>query len=1318
MDQLEPGMSFEGRYTVLGELGAGSFGRVYRARQLSTGQDVALKLLHESELETPEQAEKVRERFRRELRACAQLAHPHIVRLLDSGETAGGQLYAVFEYVPGATLRQVLETERRLAFPEALSVMGQVLDALACAHELGLVHRDLKPENIMLVRTGLRRHALVLDFGLAGATAFDQSAARLTVTGEILGTPAYAAPEQLRGEPVTASADLYSWGLILIECLTGETVVRGRTAYEALMKQLAPEAVPLPAWLRDHRLDRIISAVTAKDPAHRDVSAARLLVALEEAQRRVAELAPAAALGEEERRQLTVVTFGTRVMGPAGNHVDLEALDRAERLQLALVARLAREAGGTLARPQAGRVSVVFGYPRAREHDARRAAQLALRVVDEAGQAGPHAGGVRLQARAGLHSGLGTVRMETSAPDGEPACEVAGEPLAASVQLLERADAGDVLATEDTRALLGGRLATEPAGTLDLPDRQTPLAVFRLRRREERATVEALSGRPETPLADRTRELAQLGSALERARAGIPGVVLVQGEAGIGKSRLVRELRRRVADPGWLECRCVAEDQASPLRPLIALLGTLRQPLDHLLVRHGFDVGETAPLFASLLGLAADDRYMGRPLSPERLKEATLKATCTLLIRMATAEPLVLAIEDLHWSDPTTLELLQLLVEEVRAAEVVAGGARVALLLLLTARPEFTSPWGAGEVTLVPLERLAVAEVAPMVVAQWTRAEAPSPALILRIAARTDGVPLFVEEVMQVLQATGTGGDADIPGTLRELLAARLDALSPSAYETAQLAAALGREFPHDLLAAASEHDGKTEWMLRRDLQELVDRRLVYRRSAAGAYVFKHALVRDAAYDSMVPATRRRVHRRIAETIVEQLPGLADERPELLAHHQYEGGDALAAAAGWLRAGDRARRRAAYVEAVEHLERGLAGLVGVPESRERREVELELLIALGTVHFSTKGYGAPEVGETFGRARELCGDEGGEAASLKTLTGLVSMYLIRGDRDATEELLPRCRVLTGEGHEAAARVFGHVALGAYAFWRGNHRPARAELDRARSIYRTEEFRRFAVEYGWDGGVFAHGYAMWNEAILGRPAETEALYRDLLALAESSFDPYSLPLALGFGMAAAQVLLNVEATAARAARLIEVAAEQRMYLWLAVAQCGQGWVLARQGACDDGVALLRQGLDLYRMTGAMTPYAYYLSFLADALRAAGKIDDGLAVVAEGLALCEQTLGELPAPELWRLRGELARSSGDRVAAEAAFRRALEVARARSATVWALRAAVSLADLLAEQGRADEGRAILRTEIGPLRDAETFPDLDAARELIGG
>lgn len=1324
------GSVFQGLYEILSELGAGTFGRIYKARQLSTGQEVAIKTLHVrggAGANTSDQSDV--DRFRRELKLCAALSHPHIVRLIDSGEYGAGLLYVVFEHVPGTTLRELLTSEGALEMGEAVHLMAQVLDALGCAHAQGVVHRDLKPENMMVTRTGIRRNALVLDFGMGGFVSEQQhpELTRITATGELLGTPSYAAPEQLRGEPPSLRSDIYSWGLVFLECLTGEAAFSGDSVHDVLLKQLSPDPVPMPGWLRRHRLRRVLEAATVKDVAKRDVTLAGLLEFLETIARdvppgrRAAEPSPPGQT-KGERRQLTIVACRVVVTRADRQPVDLDELDRALRAKQDVVTKIGSSFGGTIASPMTDRLLLAFGYPKGHENDGRRGVRAALEIVRESGSR-PSDTILDSQVHVGIHSGLLIVRGH-GARVGDTDLELVGTAPGIALRLAECAAAGEVLISLPTLQLLREEVDTEPVADSESPEESGRLPVFRvqgLRRPIDQGTLRA-----ETPFVGRREELAQLHALWRQAESGEPRCVLLTGEPGIGKSRLIRELRRGVPSDTWLECRCVAEGQSSPLQPIIEVLKGTYGPIDQLLARHGFDLTQTVPLFASLLGTPLDDRYAPLRLSPERQRELTLQAIVSLVLRIARRGPLAYVVEDLHWADPTTLELLALLVEELHAAEVAEPGEAPRLCVVLSARPEFSSPWGTADMPVLALPRLGRGDVETLVGAGFP-GETPPPGLVECVSARTDGIPLFVEEMTRAVvespallaQAaawTSKGGwDLEIPGSLRELLAARLDGLSESARETVQLAAALGREFGYDLLQAVTP---RHESLLRGDVRELLDARLLHQRRSRedGALVFKHSLVRDAAYGSMLRGTREAVHRRIATILGERFPQLAERQPELLALHLEAGGQTADAIRYWHRAGDRLLRRAAYAEATGHLRRGLAALERVPASAERDRNEIELLTTLGTVLFSTKGYADPDVEGTFGRARALC-EKAGEDVSLKILAGIMGVYITRNDCGATETLLPQFHRLAERRGDAPAQVTAYATLGQDAFWRGEHVRARDYLDRARGAYLTDEFGRFARDYGYDGGVFSCTYRMWNLWALGYPLQAAAAYRELMDIAARSFDPYTLPLALGFGIVLAHACRDGDATLARSEELVVLATEQKLFFWLALGLCGRGGARALQGRAGDGIEDIQQGLSLLRMIGVIISYGYHLTFLAAAHLEMGQIAAGLAAVTEGLDLCAHGLGRFHEPELLRLQGELLRREGRLAEAEAPLRHAVSLAEERGAKGWAIRAATSLGGLLAAQGNRTEAARVVTAAYDTMPEGSDLPDVEDAKTLLG-
>jgi TOMM system kinase/cyclase fusion protein len=1326
---LSLGSIFQGGYEILSELGAGTFGRVYKARQLSTSQSVAVKILRLQRGEPNVDSQSQIERFRREMRLCGELSHPNIVRLIDSGESDEGILYAVFEFVPGSTLKAILAAEGKLSYGETVHLMSQVLDALSCAHARGVVHRDLKPENIMVTKTGTRRNALVLDFGLGGLTgdAGTLQLPQITMTPQVMGTPSYAAPEQLRGERASTRSDLYSWGLVFLECLTGELAVDGATVQEIIFKQLGPEPIHIPTWLRKHRLGGVLQAVTAKQVEKRDVTIEGLFQALSLTDREDLPDGQASAqtraLAEGERRQVTLVCcrlLATRLQGDA---LDVEELDELLHAEQAICAELAARGGGHLAGAMADRFLLAFGYPQAHEDDARRAARAALQIAAEMERSNARLQAereLRLEARIGIHTGI-VIARELRRASRFVVDDLAGLTPQVAFGLEELAGPGEVLASLPTQRLLRGEIGSVAAGELKLAGLSESFPVFRLTGPQRQpAALDTIPLVRETPLVGRANQLRELVAAWRQAQAGRARVVFIRGEPGIGKSRLLRELRREVEAGGWLECRCLEENQGTPLRPVVDLLSRIDEPIESLLSRNGFDLAETLPLFTDLLSQFAAEPPAILPYSRERQKELTLNALVALLFKMAEAQPRILAIEDLHWADPTTLELTTLLVQEARGAETLEGQPGARLCALFTARPEFDPPWAPVDTTVIQPPRLGREEIEEMITAGLAREQSLSRATIDEIIRRADGIPLFVEEVTRVLieaaapaAARPKSGAPMIPSTLRDLLTARLDALSPGAKETAQLASVLGREFRYEVLKAASRKD---EPALREDLRDLSQAGMVFHRRSVRSetYVFKHVLVCDTAYDSLMRSARQDLHRRVASVLKQRFPEVEQHRPELLAQHFEGAGDVDAAVDYYHRAGSRAMRRGAYVEAARQLGHGLELLRAQSESPDRRQLELEVLTTLGTVQFSTRGFGSDDVERTFSRARALGEQLGGEV-SPKVLTGIMGVYFTRSDRESTAALLPIFEQLA-ERSDPVAAITGHATLGLAALFEGDLETARERLTVARRYYGTEEFQTFARAWGYDGGMLVYAWqtiALWQ---LGYPDQAEALRREMMSIAEATKEPYSLLIALSFGTTLTDYRGDDAATLELAARLMQLSSEQRLYAWLASAMVAQGGALLRGGDAEAAIAQIRQGLDLFRAAGVLLSYSWFLPDLAAAYAAAGKVGEGLAIVDEGLSRCERELLRFHEPELWRVKGELELRQGDATAAEASFRRALEIARRRRAKSFELRAAMGLSRLLRQQGRAEEACSSLRGLYRGFTEGFETRDLREARALL--
>jgi len=1310
------GMVFQGRYEVLSQLGEGGFSQVFRGRQQATGQEVAIKVLrHLHSRDAGHVA-----RFQREMRLCARLYHPHIVRLIDSGESEPDLLYTVFEYVPGRTLADVLEEEETLPPWEAVHLMLQVLDALGCAHKLGIVHRDLKPQNIMVTSTGVRRNAQVLDFGLGvlSAESRQEELARITRTHDLLGTPAYAAPEQLRGEPVTARADLYAWGLIFLECLTGQRAVRGATVQELIFQQLGAEPISLPEWLEGHRLGRLLRRVTHKDARERAVSAQELLRELEacgtqgwpspDAARApsLEEALPVSASGE--RRQLTAVCCGVWLEESGRETADVEDLDASLRAQHAICTELARRhearVGGTLGE----QVLLYFGYPQAREDDARRAARLALEWLEALERRG-------VEARVGVHTGLVIIpHSRAHGPGDAPA--VAGTTPGMAARLAALARPGEALVSEASAKLLRDAFTLEPT---DVQGETRFRLGAELR---ARTGAHEAPGTPASRLFGRTLELELLGQRWQQTLAGSGQGLLLLGEPGIGKSRLAQELARqaRHTPHTFLECRCTPEGRHSTLRPVVELLeGLLGRgrdwtaeqtcaALEALLARHGFDLAETLPLFTALLSVEGSaGRYPPPDVSPQRKKELTLQALLSLLFEMASRLPVLMLVEDLHWADPTTLELLTLLVND-------APGAR--LCLVLTARPQFTPPWPAAQGLQVQLSRLERQQVAAMV-EELTRQAPLPPEVREQVVGRTDGVPLFVEELTRMVMEALPPGDTTptraasrlaIPSTLRDSLMARLDRLGP-AKATAQLAAALGREFSHEVLEAASLCDAEG---LKQDLDALVAADLIHRRRGARSpvYVFKHALIQDTAYESMLKPTRRQVHARIAVTLELRFPELVQQRPDLLARHHAAAEQRREALGYASKAALAALRRSANAEAVQHATEALSWLEAIEEPRERAQLELELHGIIIPALLSSEGFAHETVRARVERSQALIDLLGAHLHAVPILWALLLYYHSRGRRAQARALSERLLSMGPQAEDADHQVAVLPLMGSCLWSEGRIEEARECLSRALTLYDAERHREYAHIYGLEPRAYAGmglGEVLWT---LGYPEEGRKYIESALEWAREVNHASTLTLACIFMATIHLRCAEHEAFARISEEAFMLASHQHVASQRAYCQVLWGW--ARRDLED-----MKQGLGSLKEQGTQLAVAFYESLMAEAEAELGHYDPALERM-EGAVRAARENGELYYMSLL-LRTQasilLAREPGC-AAGEAVLRQALAIAREQRARMWELQVAVPLCRLLLQRGQRTEARELLAPLYARFTEGHGLPDLLQARALL--
>jgi predicted ATPase len=742
--------------------------------------------------------------------------------------------------------------------------------------------------------------------------------------------------------------------------------------------------------------------------------------------------------------------------------------------------------------------------------------------------------------------------------------------------------------------------------------------------------------------------------------------------------------------------------------------------LEGFVVQYGLPLAEAVPLFAALLSLPLAADYATLTLSPEQQKQKTLQALLTILLRIAAQQPVLFVLEDLHWVDPSTLEFLTLLVDQ---------GPTAHILTLFTFRPDFRPPWtGRSHLTQVTLTRLPRRQAAELT-GRVAQGKALPPELIEQVVAKTDGVPLFVEEPTKMVLESGLLQEQAerytltnalpplaIPATLHDSLMARLDRLA-AVKALAQVGATLGREFSYELLQAVSPWDEAT---VQRGLHQLVEAEFLYQRGVPpqATYTFKHALIQDAAYQSLLRSTRQQYHQHIAQVLETRFPAAVETQPELVAQHYTAAGCAEPAVAYWQRAGQHASDRSAHLEAIRHVTAGLELLQRLPETPEHTHQALTLYMTLGAALQMTKGQAAPEVEQAYTQARALCQQVGETPELVPVLFGLWRYYLGRPQFHTARELGETLLRLAQQAHDPALAVIAHYALGLTWFCLGALPTARQHLEAGIARYTPDQLRAPVFRIGQDPGVGCRVHAARTLWVLGYPEQALARPHEALALAQTLSHPFSLAFARCMAAVLAQLRRDVPAAYEHAEAAVALATEQGLPLWVAQGTSLRGWALAMQGQGEAGIAQVRQGIAAYRATGAALTVPYFCTVLADASAHVGHTEDGLQALAEAHTLVEEHEERSWEAEVSRLRGVLLlRQTGTPQAeAEAWLQRALDVARHQEAKSLELRAAMSLARLWQQQGNRDEARALLAPIYGWFTEGFDTADLQEAKALL--
>lgn len=1064
--------------------------------------------------------------------------------------------------------------------------------------------------------------------------------------------------------------------------------------YEICCRLLKNELAILPndktrqlaEQIRNNKLQRRLTDTTMKAPLPQQTTPLPSIARRSSVERRGKQRRAT----PSERRQVSVLYC--ELIVAAINDLD-EAMELLCTPQTRC-AEIIQQLSGHIAQTHGGGLLAYFGYPQVHEDAARRAVQAALAVSRETSHA--------IEIRASVHTGLIITGSESSMPD------MVGITSKLAIRL-RHFSTYDVAISQETQRIVAGYFDCISLGVQSLPDFAQPLEIFKVVS-ESAARTRLDAAAQLTPFTGRKAEIAELMALWEEAAQGVRHVALIQGEAGIGKSRLLHTLKERLADQPHLirELRCFPEFSQSPFHPLIvafeANLGFTHgdtpevkfgKLVKYLKAHYPASAQDTVPLLTHLLSLPLVGHYHAPGLSPQKQKEQTIAILLDLLQALSAQQPVLLIVEDLHWIDPSTLELLTQFVEQKESG---------AILAVFTARPEFDPLWKGALDSTLTLAPLAEDEVAQMI-ASLTE-DIPA-ATVRRIMERADGVPLFVEEIAKITTLDNQGS---IPTTLHDLLAARMDNLGEAKY-TAQLAATLGREFDLDLLSKVSSCDPAA---LAHSLSALQATGLILKVNETVCQ-FKHVLIQEAAYQSQIKTDRQTAHRRIAQALLSDFSDVVTTQPELLAQHFSSGGETQQSIEYWIKAGQRAALNSANLEAIGHFNSGLQLLVTLPPEQDRDRTEFKMLISLCSVLYAAKGYGSEEAKDANARISALSGLVGDSLELFLSEWALVVNTIGNvGSRGMPEVAMQ----LLNMAHDAPPRkLAAHFLVAKASFWLGEFESARVHSEQAIALYNPDQLQMMLEQFGTDLSVFCAGYLSNALYFLGFPDRAQRVSERMLEQARELPSPHTLAQALCSAAVLHRWLNKPTEALSLSEEAIAISRQHDFSLWLVCGEMTHGWALVMHGQDEIGTLILQSSITGMRAaTGAMS--VYFLSALVEAYLHLERHNEALDLIAKALADTVNTGDGHFTAELHRFKGVclLALSASNAAQAESCFDQALAISRRQGAKSLELRATMSMARLWQQQGKHEDARRMLEEIYNGFTEGFDTPDLQEAASLI--
>ncbi|MDV5167811.1 TOMM system kinase/cyclase fusion protein [Photobacterium rosenbergii] len=1300
-------------YKLVEKIGEGGFGQVYKAIQLSTQKQVAIKFLTLNPLASREKNHRHIERFHRECDLICRLNHPNIVHLIDKGQQGDDLIYAVYELIDGETLKQRLEKKGALEPVEAAEIMAAVLDALAHAHEKGVIHRDIKPGNIMLYRVGAKTHVKVLDFGIgtlkSEARQLDYKS--ITLSQETLGTPTYSAPEQLRGEPPVAQTDIYVWGLVFLECLFGKPPITGRSLADIFHQHLSPANISLGV-LAGHNSAHFFRRVLNKKYSDRPDNTAslyhelcqlnfsdltgclktddRLLVPSQHfkdhanGDTETAINQPKLTYSQlTERKQisaLSVIVTTDRVDNENNNAIDQDVIDTIHADQMQQCIDIAVRYGATHVGTLGDTVLFYFGFPQVTENDGRLCCRAALEIASNFKKKNlllEQNNGLVCRYSIGIESGV-MLSFADNLPQGKVAHQ--------AMQLSRYAGSGKIVCSESVRRLLQSHHHFEK------PQTNTELeaggcAMYTLLGERQSEAFGFLRGHGRNGVfIGRSRELTDIEAILSahfdggsnHHREKVTHVHLC-GEAGVGKSRLIYELRGRFNNTQHLIAQCLPEHQNNALFPILKLLSyqleleglnddLILEILNKAMIRSGLEGKQLRNGYLVLsmwMGLPLEERDELAQLTPERQKTILFYTLAILLCHSSKEHTqcnltqYLFFCEDIHWADSTTIEFIRYLVDNesfVQRGHAWVNTSRLPL-------PETLSD---GKFETVSVDKFDTETSNALIDALFEQQpiETELRSLLLE---RTDGVPLFIEELVSslrsqqlvhkingVIKFINSDKRGQLPETLRSTLQQKLDRLV-FAKDTAQLASCIGRTFNHKVLTAVC---GKGEAQLQMDLEELLKSELVvkHRQADGDIYIFKHALVRDAAYDSLTQRARRECHQLIADELCRQ----QDEghRPSDIGRHYASAQNHDKAAYFYDLAGEKALHISSNNEAVTFFNESIKQL----ELCETDKIEETISVygKLSNALTMKAGYASDEVEEIqskvavlrrFKSSNEEISLQCDGTSMVQAATdcwGQSVFQMVSANFNDAMKITSDYRSALDKA-PALYQICPNLSDAFIYLWQGENRKAHDLLVRTEtlSVLAGEEYGTSFHElctsiYGYNTFVASKVYLGLNTLVLtGDKGESIKLAVEALRLAKESGHPYTHVHCLCRAALIYALVGNYPEGHRLAAEAKQIATQCDIALWLAVAGIIEAYCDVFMYHKVHSLEQLRISLDAYSKTGAVTNNAIYQTLYAEALLESGEAEHAAKVCRRTVKNCDVTGDNFYLSETYRV---LAKSLG--------------------------------------------------------------------------